>query len=58
HMTAAIVGIVSALIMYGVYLFNKKLATKVNSPGLLAAAKDNLSDAWTSIGTAVAVFAA
>ena len=57
-MTAAIVGIVSALIMYGVYLFNKKLATKVNSPGLLAAAKDNLSDAWTSIGTAVAVFAA
>jgi cation diffusion facilitator family transporter len=56
--TAAVVGVISAGIMYGVYSFNKKLAAKVKSPGLLAAAKDNLSDAWTSIGTAVAVFAA
>jgi len=57
-MTAAIVGIVSAIIMYGVYYFNKRLSEEVKSPGLLAAAKDNLSDAWTSIGTAIAVFAA
>jgi cation diffusion facilitator family transporter len=56
--TAAIVGVVAALIMYGVYFYNKTLAAKVDSPGLLAAAKDNRSDAWTSIGTAVAVFAA
>lgn len=56
--TAAIVGIVSAIIMYCVYFYNKALASKVESPGLLAAAKDNRSDAWTSIGTAVAVFAA
>ena len=55
---AALVGIVSAVIMYGVYFYNKKLAEKVKSSGLLAAAKDNRSDAWTSIGTAVAVFAA
>lgn len=55
---AAIVGIGSAGIMYGVYFYNKKLAEKVKSSGLLAAAKDNRSDAWTSIGTAVAVFAA
>lgn len=55
---AAIVGIASAGIMYGVYFYNKKLAEKVKSSGLLAAAKDNRSDAWTSIGTAVAVFAA
>ncbi|MFD2728170.1 cation diffusion facilitator family transporter [Enterococcus camelliae] len=55
---AAIVGIGSASIMYGVYFYNKKLAEKVKSSGLLAAAKDNRSDAWTSIGTAVAVFAA
>ena len=56
--TAAIVGLVSAVIMYGVYFFNKRLSEEVNSPGLLAAAKDNRSDAWTSIGTAIAVFAA
>ncbi|MGG5372229.1 cation diffusion facilitator family transporter [Enterococcus sp. AZ196] len=57
-MTAAIVGIISAAIMYGVYYFNKRLSEKVKSPGLLAAAKDNRSDAWTSIGTSIAVFAA
>lgn len=57
-MTAAIVGILSAVIMYGVYFFNKRLSEEVKSPGLLAAAKDNRSDAWTSIGTAIAVFAA
>lgn len=57
-LTAAIVGVISAIIMFGVYTYNKNLAAKVKSPGLLAAAKDNLSDAWTSIGTAVAVFAA
>lgn len=56
--SAAVVGILSAIIMYGVYFYNKRLAEKVNSSGLLAAAKDNLSDAWSSIGTAVAVFAA
>ncbi len=57
-MIAAIVGIFSAIFMYGVYRYNKKLAQGVRSSGLMAAAKDNLSDAWTSIGTAVAVFAA
>lgn len=56
--TAAIVGLVSAVIMYGVYFFNKRLSEEVKSPGLLAAAKDNRSDVWTSIGTAIAVFAA
>lgn len=57
-MTAAIVGIFSAIVMYAVYFFNKRLSEKVQSSGLLAAAKDNRSDAWTSIGTAVAVFGA
>lgn len=56
--SAAIVGIISAVIMYGVYLYNKKLSEKVRSSALLAAAKDNRSDAWTSIGTAIAIFAA
>ncbi|WP_407857524.1 cation diffusion facilitator family transporter [Enterococcus hailinensis] len=57
-MTAAIVGIFSAIVMYAVYFFNKRLSEEVQSSGLLAAAKDNRSDAWTSIGTAVAVFGA
>lgn len=53
----AIVGVISALIMYGVYLHNKRLSKKVKSSALVAAAKDNLSDAVTSIGTSVAIIA-
>lgn len=56
-MLGAIVGIVSAVVMLAVYAYNKRLAKKVHSKGLEAAAKDNLSDAITSIGTSVAVFA-
>ena len=54
---AFIVGLISAVIMFIVYRYNKKLAEKVNSMGLLAAAKDNLSDALTSIGTSIAIIA-
>ncbi len=57
-MMGAIVGLLSALIMIGVYLYNKNLAKRVHSKGLEAAAKDNLSDALTSIGTSIAIFAA
>lgn len=57
-MTGAIVGIFSAFVMVGVYLYNKSLAKKVHSKALEATAKDNLSDAVTSIGTSVAIFAA
>lgn len=57
-LTGAIVGIFSALVMVGVYLCNKSLAKKVHSKALEATAKDNLSDAVTSIGTSVAIFAA
>ncbi|WP_458411908.1 cation diffusion facilitator family transporter [Schinkia sp. CFF1] len=53
---AAYVGVFSALVMYFVYRYNKKLATKINSKSVMAAAKDNLSDAWVSIGTAVGIF--
>lgn len=55
---AAIVGIVSAIIMYLVYLYNKKLGEKYNSSSLTAVAKDNFSDMLTSLGTAIAVFTA
>ena len=53
---AAYVGVFSALVMYFVYRYNKKLALKINSKSVMAAAKDNISDAWVSIGTAVGIF--
>ncbi|MGG1675443.1 cation diffusion facilitator family transporter [Neobacillus sp. NRS-1170] len=52
---AAYVGVFSALVMYFVYYYNKKLALKINSKAVMAAAKDNISDAWVSIGTAVGI---
>ncbi|MBU3099549.1 MULTISPECIES: cation diffusion facilitator family transporter [Clostridium] len=54
---AAIVGIVCAVAIYFVYRYNKKIAIQINSSGLMAAAKDNLSDAWVGIGTAVGIIA-
>lgn len=54
-MLAAYVGVGSAIVMVGVYFYNKKLALKINSKAVMAAAKDNLSDAWVSIGTAVGI---
>lgn len=57
-MTGAVVGVFSALVMIGAYLYNKSLARRVHSKALEATAKDNLSDAVTSIGTSVAIIAA
>lgn len=55
---SALVGIGSALIMVAVYIYNSRLAKKVNSQALMAKQrKDNLSDAYTSIGAAVAIAA-
>lgn len=53
---AAYVGLGSALVMYFVYRYNRRLAEKINSKAVMAASKDNLSDAWVSIGTAVGIF--
>jgi len=54
---SATVGIICATAIYFVYRYNKKIALKTNSSGLMAAAKDNLSDAWVSIGTSVGIVA-
>ncbi len=54
-MIATWVGVFSAIVMYFVYQYNKKLAAKINSKAVMAAAKDNLSDAWVSIGTTVGI---
>lgn len=53
---AAYTGVFSAVVMYFVYRYNKKLAIKTNSKAVMAAAKDNISDAWVSIGTAIGIF--
>ncbi|RAU91260.1 cation diffusion facilitator family transporter [Paenibacillus sp. YN15] len=45
----------SAAVMYAVYSYNKKLAAKSGSESLMAAAKDNLSDAMVSLGVVVGV---
>ncbi|MBG9565228.1 cation diffusion facilitator family transporter [Brevibacillus agri] len=45
----------TAVIMLGVYRYNHQLAVKTNSQALLAAAADNRSDAFVSIGTFVGV---
>ncbi|MBM7583769.1 cation diffusion facilitator family transporter [Bacillus pakistanensis] len=54
-MIAAWTGIFSAFVMYIVYRYNKNLANKINSQSVMAAAKDNLSDALVSIGTVVGI---
>lgn len=53
---AVYVGVFSAIAMYFVYRYNKKLAIKINSKAVMAASKDNISDAWVSIGTAIGIF--
>jgi cation diffusion facilitator family transporter len=54
---SAAVAVFCAAVIYFVYRYNKKIAIKINSSGLMAAAKDNLSDAWVGIGTAVGIVA-
>ncbi|WP_409294907.1 cation diffusion facilitator family transporter [Peribacillus sp. SCS-26] len=52
---AAWTGLFSAAVMFFVYRNNKKISIKINSGSVMAAAKDNISDAWVSIGTAIGI---
>lgn len=54
---SAFTALLCAFAIYMVSRYNMKLAKQINSSGLMAAAKDNLSDAWVSIGAAVGIFA-
>lgn len=54
-MIAAVVAIAAAFIMLLVYRYNRNLAKKINSQAVMAAAKDNLSDAIVSIGTCIGI---
>lgn len=51
----AIVGLVSAIIMYIVYRYNLQLGNRINSAALKAAAYDNRSDALVSIGATIGI---
>jgi cation diffusion facilitator family transporter len=53
-----IIALISALAMYGVYLFNLQLSKKTNSHSLYAAAQDNRSDALVSIGAFIGIVGA
>lgn len=52
---AAWIALVAAICMLFVYMYNKRLAVLYKSQALMAAAKDNLSDAMVSIGVVVGV---
>ena len=51
----AIVALVSAIVMFIVYKYNMKLGTRINSAALKAAAYDNRSDAFVSIGATIGI---
>ena len=55
---AAVTGLVSAAAMFLVYRYNLNLAKKIDSQAVMAAAKDNLSDAMVSIGAALGIIGA
>ncbi|WP_430536096.1 cation diffusion facilitator family transporter [Listeria rocourtiae] len=51
----AIVALFSGIVMYIVYLINSKLAKKIDSLAVKAAAYDNRSDAYVSFGTCIGI---
>jgi cation diffusion facilitator family transporter len=54
-MISAWTAIFCSLVMYLVYRYNRSLGEKVDSQAVVAASKDNLSDAWVSAGTAIGI---
>ncbi|AKP46948.1 MULTISPECIES: cation diffusion facilitator family transporter [Bacillus] len=44
-----------SFVMFLVYLYNRRLAKRINSQSVMAAAKDNLSDALVGVGTAIGI---
>ncbi|GAB7388370.1 cation diffusion facilitator family transporter [Bacillaceae bacterium] len=48
----------AAAVMYLVYRYNSRLAQRTQNQSLKAAAKDNLSDSWVSLGAAAGIFGA
>jgi cation diffusion facilitator family transporter len=52
---AAWTALACGMVMFGVYLFNRRLAKKINSSALHAAAQDNRSDAFVSLGAFIGI---
>lgn len=52
------IALICAITMFGVYVYNKRLAKQINNSALMAAAKDNFSDAMVSIGAAIGIVGA
>ncbi|MCA0171493.1 cation diffusion facilitator family transporter [Bacillus sp. RAR_GA_16] len=57
-LTSAWVALLGMFVMGSVYLYNSRLAKKTESHGLMAAAKDNLSDALVSLGAFIGIIGA
>ncbi|MUT67751.1 cation diffusion facilitator family transporter [Paenibacillus sp. NEAU-GSW1] len=57
-LSSAWVALFAAACMAVVYMYNRRLANRINNQALMAAAKDNLSDALVSIGAAVGIIGA
>ncbi len=58
NLISAWVALFAAVCMAAVYMYNRRLALRINNQALLAAAKDNLSDALVSIGAAIGIIGA
>ena len=58
RLLTAWVALLAAAFMGIVYLYNSRLARRINNQALMAASKDNLSDALVSIGAAVGIIGA
>jgi cation diffusion facilitator family transporter len=55
NMIAAWTALFCAVVMFIVYMYNFRLATRINSHAMMAAAKDNRSDAFVSIGAFIGI---
>ncbi|XID92812.1 cation diffusion facilitator family transporter [Paenibacillaceae bacterium WGS1546] len=58
HTIAGWVALAAAAAMFAVYAYNARLARRIRSQALMAAAQDNRSDALVSIGAAIGIFGA
>lgn len=57
-LNSAWVALFASVCMGAVYIYNRRLANRINNQALHAAAKDNLSDALVSIGAAIGIIGA
>ncbi|SFE86691.1 cation diffusion facilitator family transporter [Paenibacillus algorifonticola] len=57
-LSSAWIALFSAVVMLSVYYYNRRLAKRINNQALMAASKDNLSDALVSTGAAIGIIGA